>query len=65
MDIVRIANHKLMEQNFSTVTDSTLPICVGLSDHLKVHYQLCIMFIQTHQKIVYLKEIFQNVHLSS
>ena len=49
-----------MEQNLSMVIDGTLPI---VSAHLKAHYQFHTMFIQTHQEMLYLKEVFQNVHL--
>ena len=51
-----------MEENPSIVTDRTLAIGVGVSDHLKVHYQFHTMFMKSHQEILYLKEIFQNVH---
>ena len=51
-----------MKQYLSMLIDRTLPIHVGVSAPVKVHYQFCIMLIQTHQEIIYLKEIFQNVH---
>ena len=62
MNIVINPNHKFMEQNMSTVIYRTLLIGFGVSDHIKVHYQFHTMFMQTHQEILYLKEIFQNVH---
>ena len=37
------------------ITDRTLPIGVRVSDHIKVHYQFCTMFMPTHQEILYLK----------
>ena len=51
-----------MEQNLSTVIDRALPIGAGVSDHIIVHYQFHTMFMQTHQEILYLKEIFLNMH---
>ena len=51
-----------MEQNLSTVIIRTMPISVGVSAHIKVYYQFCSMFMQTHQEMLYLKEIFQNMH---
>ena len=51
-----------IEQNLSTVIDRIPPIGVGVSDHIKVHYKFCTMFMQINQEILYLKEIFQNVH---
>ena len=36
MDTVRNPNQEFMEQNLSTVTDRTRPICVGVSYHIKV-----------------------------
>ena len=60
MDIIR--NPKLMEQNLSLVIHRTLSIGVRVSDHIKVHHQFHTKFKQI-QEILYLKEIFQNVHL--
>ena len=48
MDIMRNTNHKFMEENLSMVTDRTLPIGVGVSDNMKVHYQFQTMCKQTH-----------------
>ena len=62
MDIVRNPNHKVMEQNLPIITYSSPPIGIGVLDHIKVHYQFNTMFMQTHQEILYLKEIFQNIH---
>ena len=45
------------------VTDRTPCLGVGVPGHVKVHYQFHTMLKQTHQEIIFLKEIFQNVHL--
>ena len=37
-------------------------IATGVSDHIKLHYQFCMMFMQTHQELLYHKKIFQNMH---
>ena len=51
MDIVKGSNHTFMEQNLSMVIDKTPPVGVGVSVHIKVHYQLQAMFLQTHSEI--------------
>ena len=38
-----VRNPKFMEQNLSTVIDRTPPLGVGVSYHMKLHYQLCTM----------------------
>ena len=60
---MRNPNHQFMEQSLSMATDRTPPIGVGVSDHLKVYYQFHTILMQTHQEILYLKKIFQNMHL--
>ena len=47
----------------SMVTDRTPTLGVAISDHIKVLYQFCTMFMETHQEILYLEEIFQNMYL--
>ena len=61
--MVRNPHHKFLKQSLCTVNDRTPPLGVGVSAHIKVHYQFCTMFMKTHQEILYLEEIFQNVHL--
>ena len=51
-----------MEWNVFMVIDRTPPLGVGVSSHIKVHYQFQTMFIQTCQEILYPKEIFHNMH---
>ena len=51
-----------MEQNLSTVINITSHTSVGISDHMEVHDQFHTMFLQTHQEIFYLREIFQSVY---
>ena len=46
----------------SMVIARTLHLGVRVSDHIKVHHQFHTMFMQTHQEILHLKEIFQNTH---
>ena len=41
-----------MAQGLPMVIDSTLPLGLAVSDHIKVHCQFCTMFMQTHQKIL-------------
>ena len=48
-DKVRNPNHKFMKHNLAMVIDRTPPIGVGVSDHIKVHYQFHTIFMQTHQ----------------
>ena len=55
--------HKFMEQNLSMVIDPTSPLGVGVSAHIKLHYQFHTLFLQTHQHILYLQKVLQNVHL--
>ena len=62
MDKVRNPNHKFMEHNLPIVIIKMLPIGVGVPDHIKVHYQFYTVFMQPHQEISYVKEIFQNMH---
>ena len=50
-----------MEQNLSTVIDRTSPTGVGVSAHIKLHDQFHTMFMQTHQEMLYLKEIFHSM----
>ena len=50
-----------MEQHLSTVIHQTPTLGVGVSAHIKVHYQLWTMFLQT-QHILDLKKVFQNIH---
>ena len=57
---MRSSSHRFMEHNLSMVINRTPLISVGVSDHIKVHYQSCTMCMQTHQEI-YILEIFQNV----
>ena len=54
---MRNPSHKLKEQNLSTIIIRTAPNGVGLSDHIKVHYQFHTMVMQTHQQILYLRDI--------
>ena len=61
-DIVRKPNHGFIEMNISTITGGMPYIGVSISDYKKVYYQFHTMFLQTHQEILYLKEIFQTVH---
>ena len=51
-----------MEQNLSIIIDKTPSLGAGVSEHIKVHNQFCTVFLQAHQEILYLKEIFQNIH---
>ena len=53
-DIARNLNYKFMEQNLSMVINRTLPLGVGVSPHIKVHPQVCTIFMQPHQEILYL-----------
>ena len=50
-------NHKFMEENLSMFIDRTPPLGVGVSAHVKEHYHSHNMFLQTHQEILYLKDI--------
>ena len=59
MNIVRNPNNKFMERNLSTVIGKTLPLDVGLSAKMKIYYQIY-MFTETHQEILYFKEIFSE-----
>ena len=43
--------------------DRTLPLGVGVSAHVKVQYQFHTVFLQTCQAILYLKGIFENMHM--
>ena len=52
-----------MEQNLSMVIDQTRPLGMGISAHVKVHYRFCTFFLQTHQEILHLKEVFHNMYL--
>ena len=58
IDMMRNPNHKYMEQSLSMIIDRTPALGVGVSDHIKIHYQFHAMFTWTHQEILYLKEIF-------
>ena len=51
-----------MEPNISTIIGRTLSIGIGLSNYMEVHYQICTISLQTHQGILYLREIFQSMH---
>ena len=49
-------------QNLSMAMNRMSPLCVGVAAHVKVHYKFCTMFSQSHQEILYLKEIFHNMY---
>ena len=61
-NIVRNPNNQFMEPKMSTILGRMPHIGVCVSDHMKVHYQFHTIFLQTHQEILYLIEIFQSVH---
>ena len=42
-----------MEQNLSTDIIRTPPTGVGVSEHIKVHYQFCTLLMQMHQEILW------------
>ena len=55
-------NDNLIELNLSIIMDKdTINRYWSVRSH-KINDQFCIMFMQTHQEILYLKEIFHNVH---
>ena len=51
-----------MEWNLAMVINQTVALGTGMSVHINIHYQFCIMFLQTYQEILCLKEIFQNIY---
>ena len=57
-DIVRNPNYRFLEQNSSIAIHNTVLIGVGVL----YHYWFHTMFLQTNEKILYLKRIFQNMH---
>ena len=59
--MVKNPNHKFMEQNLSMVINRMQSLGVWMSAHVKVQYKFHIMFLQTHQDILYLKQIFQDI----
>ena len=60
MDVVRNPNHKFMEYNLSMVIDITLPPGGGVFSSCKSSSSnFSTLFIQTHQEVLYIKEIFQ------
>ena len=50
------------EGNLSKVIEQAPLQGVEVAAYLKVHYSFSTMFLQTHQEVLYLKEIFQSVH---
>ena len=50
-----------MERNLPKVIEGSPPQGVEVGAYFEVHFKFCMMFLQTHQEALYLKEIFQNV----
>ena len=49
-----------MKGDLSKVIQQTPPSSVEVGKHIKVHYHT--IFLQAHQKVLYLQKIFQSVH---
>ena len=58
-DIVRNPNHRVMELNMSTIIGRTPHIGVGVSNHMKVHYQFTTMFLKAIKKFYILTRHFK------
>ena len=48
----QLTNIVINLNHLSTVTDRIPPTGIGVSDHIKVHYQFHIMFMLLHQEII-------------
>ena len=62
IDQVKNPNHMCMEQSLSMVTDLTLPLGVGVSAHIKVHFNLILCFYKPSKRF-YMLAIFHNMFL--
>ena len=62
-NILTNPNHKFIEHDVSNRINWTPFLGVGVSAHTKVHYQFHKMLLQMHEETLYLKEIFQNMHV--